>query len=366
MSTRPTTADYRTMIESAPEAIIVYTPEKFLFVNRFAAERLGADPKSLIGHPIMEFVHADSAPVVVDRIRQLADTGEGGPPLDVRFVSRSGNVMPAEIVSVPIVYDGQKALLGLIRDISKRAAAEQALRESEEKFANAFRQSPHGMAFVAPDGRWLKANRALCEMLGYTEEELLERRFADVTHPDDVATDLEQLRQLVAREISSYNRIKRYRRKDGSVIWVSLAVSAVHNAEGVPIYCIGQMEDITSRRALEEERAHAQRRAGISETTIAVAHELNNVLTALVMNAELLASNASIEEIPEIAAEILTASTRIASTVERLRKMGDPKSVDYLGERKMLDLSAKPVVKPRKKRARKKRARGKGQRKKGT
>ena len=343
------------MIESAPEAIIVYTPEKFLFVNRFAAERLGADPKSLIGHPIMEFVHPDSAPVVVDRIRQLARTGEGGPPLDVRFVSRNGDVMPAEIVSVPVVYDGQKALLGLIRDISKRAAAEQALRESEEKFANAFRQSPHGMAFVGPDGRWLKANRALCEMLGYTEEELLERHFADVTHPDDVATDLEQLRRLVAHEISSYNRIKRYRRKDGTVIWVSVAVSAVHNAEGVPIYFIGQVEDITLRLAMEEERAVAQRRAGISETTVAVAHELNNVLTALVMNAELLAHDVPADEIPEIASEILAASNRIAATVQRLRKMVEPKTVDYLGERKMLDLSAKPALKVRKKGARKKR-----------
>src|SRR6266496_71582 len=223
----PTAADYRTMIESAPEAIIVYTPEKFLFVNRFAAERLGADPKSLIGHPIMEFVHPESLPAVVERIRQLTETGEGGPPLEVRFVSRNGEVMPAEIVSVPILFDRQKALLGLIRDIRKRAEMEQALRE-------------------------------------------------------------------------------------------------------------------------------AQRRAGISETTIAVAHELNNVLTALVMNAELLAHDVPTDEIPEIASEILAASNRIAATVKRLRKMGEPKTVDYLGERKMLDLSAKPALKVRKKGVRKK------------
>lgn len=316
----------------------------------FAAQRLGSDPESLVGHPIMEFVHPDSARVVVDRIRQLADTGQGGPPLEVHFVSRNGDMMPAEIVSVPIVFGGQKALLGLIRDISKRAEAERALRESEEKFANAFRQSPHGMVFVSPSGRWLKVNRALCEMLGYSEEELLERGFADVTHPDDVATDLEQLRRLVAREISSYHRIKRYCRRDGSVIWGSLAVSAVHNAEGVPIYFIGQVEDITQQRELEDERANSQRRAGISETTVAVAHELNNVLTALMMNAELLAHGASLEEVPEIASEILSASNRIASTVQRLRKLGDPQSVAYLGEKKMLDLSAGPPRKRRKKR----------------
>jgi PAS domain S-box-containing protein len=340
MALGPTTADYLAMIESAPEAIIVYTPEKFLFLNSFAAHRLGSDPSSLVGRSIMDFVHPESVPVVVERIRKLVTTGEAGPPVEVRFVSAHGEVMPAEIVSMPIVFGGQKALLGFIRDISKRTAMERALRESEELFANAFRQSPHGMALVDAEGRWLKANRALCEMLGYSEEELLERRFADVTHPDDVGTDIEQLRRLVAGEIGSYHRIKRYVRKDGPVIWVSIGVSAVHDAAGRPIYFIGQMEDITLRRAMEDERANAERRAGIIETTIAVAHEMNNALTVLMLNAELLAHDAEPQEIPEIAKEILGASASIASIVQRLRTLGDPESIDYLGERKMLDLSS--------------------------
>src|ERR1700686_1026226 len=348
MSTNPTTADYRTIIESAPEAIIVYTPEKFLFLNRFAAERLGSSTASLVGRPIMEFVHPDYVPVVVERIRNVLKSGEGGGPLEVRFVALDGTVIPAEIVSVPIIFEGQQAFLGLIRDISKRAEMERALRESEEKFGNAFRHAPHGMAFVSPEGRWLKANRALCEMLGYTEEELLQRRFVDITHPEDVITDAEQLRRLVAGEIASYHRIKRYLRKDGRTIWVSLAVSAVHGAEGTPIYFIGQIQDITREREMEEQRAHAERLAGITETTIAVAHEMNNVLTVLIMNAELLSHNASPEEMPQIASEILSASSRIAATVQRLRKLGVPDSVDYLGENKMLDLSPQPPAKPKK------------------
>jgi PAS domain S-box-containing protein len=226
---------------------------------------------------------------------------------------------------------------------------EWALRQSEERFGNAFHFSPHGMAFVGLDGSWLKANRSLCEMLGYSEEELLQRRFADITHPDDVGNDVEQLRRLVAGEISSDHRFKRYLRKDGRVIWVSLAVSAVHNAEGAPIYFIGQVQDITREREMEEQRAHAERLAGITETTIAVAHEMNNVLTVLMMNSELLAEGASREEMPEIAAEILSASNKIAATVQRLRRLGVPDSVDYLGQVKMLDLSAEPLAKPKKK-----------------
>lgn len=344
------TIDYRLLIEAAPEAIIVYTPEKFLFLNEFAANRLGSDAHSLLGQPIMEYVHPASVPEVVDRIKRLMLTGDAGPPLEVRFVSKTGEVIPAEIVSVPIQFDGERAFLGLIRDISKRAAVEQALRESEEKFANAFRQSPHGMAFVDPRGRFTKVNRALCEMLGYSEAELLERRFAEITHPEDVTVDLEQLERLINREISTYHRIKRYFRKDGALIWVSLGVSAVHDANGNPIYFIGQVQDITAQREKEEARASEQRRAGIAETTLAVAHEMNNVLTVLMMNAELLAHGASPEEMPELAAEILAASNRIAATVQRLRQVDDPRSITYLGQEKMLDLSPKPANK-RKKRA---------------
>jgi two-component system, sporulation sensor kinase A len=346
MSSGPTTPDYRTIIESAPEAIVVYTPEKFLFLNSFAAEQLGSDPASLVGRSIMEFVHPDSAPVVINRIRDVLKSGVGGGPLEVRFVSLSGTVIPAEIVSVPIIFEEQQAFLGLIRDISNRAEMERALRESEEKFGNAFRHSPHGMGFVGRDGSWLKANRALCEMLGYSEEELLQRRVSDITHPDDVSADVEQLNRLMSGEIASYHLTKRYYRKDGRVIWASLAVAPVHNEEGVPIYFIGQVQDITLEREREEQRAHGERLAGITETTIAVAHEMNNELTVLMMNAELLADKPSPEEIPEIAAEILSAASSIAATVQRLRKLGVPESVEYLGEDKMLDLSPKRARKP--------------------
>ena len=339
MPTALESGDFKAMIDCAPEAIIVYNFETFLYLNPFAAERLGADAQSLVGQPIMQFVHPDSKEGVITRLRQLAATGQAGPPFEVRFVSRSGEVIPSEIVSVPITVHGQKAILGFIRDISKRLEAERALRESEERFGNAFQYSPHGMAIVALDGRWLRANKSLGVMLGYSEDELREISFQTVTHPDDVAADLENLRRLVSGEINSYNRVKRYYRKDGRLIWVSIAVSAVHNAAGDPIYFVGQIQDITAQREMEAQSLRAQRVAGIAEATVAVAHEMNNVLTVLTMNAELLAHDATPEEIPEIAAEILDASNRIAGVVQRLRNVSNPQSIKYIGEEKMLDLS---------------------------
>lgn len=334
--------DFQVMIESAPEAVIVYNFETFLYLNPFAAERLGADAASLVGQPIMDFVHPESRGLVVERLRQLALTGKAAAAMDVRFVSRSGGVIPAEIVSVPITFDGHPAILGLIRDISKRSEAERALRESEELFANAFRYSPHGMAFVSLEGRWLRANKSLCDLLGYSEEELRTISFQTVTHPEDVAEDLAQLTRLLSGEIPSYNRVKRYYRKDSRLIWVSVAVSAIHDAAGAPIYFVGQIQDITSQRQAEQRSLQAERLGGIAETTVAVAHEINNVLTALAMNAELLAHDASPEEVPALAAEVLAASNRIAAIVKRLRNVADLKTVDYLGDKKMLDLSSGP------------------------
>ena len=336
---------FRTIVESAPDAIIVYTQEKFLYLNRFAASRLGGETADLVGQPIMRFVHPDSVPLVTQRIHDLFGSGGPGAPLEVKFRTQTGEVIEAEIVTVPITFEGQAARLGFIRDISRRAQTERALRQSEEVFANAFRMSPHGMIFVNPEGRFIKANRAFCEMIGYSEEELLNRGFADVTHPDDVAIDFEHLRRLIAREIAQYHRIKRYVRKDGRQIWVSLAVAAVHDAQGKPTHFIGQVQDITLQRQMEDERARGERRAGITETTIAVAHEMNNMLTVLMMNAELLAHDATPDEVPELAAEVLSAANQISSTVQRLRNVIDQPPVEYLGEKKMLDLSGKTAKK---------------------
>jgi PAS domain S-box-containing protein len=335
-------ADFQAMIESAPEAIMVYDYETFLYLNPAAAEKLGADAATLVGRPVMDFVHPKSRQLVVDRFRQLAETGVPLPPIDMFFVSLSGSLIPGELMAVPIIFDGRPAILGLVRDIRKRLEAERALRESEELFANAFRHSPHGMAFVSLDGSWLRANESLCEMLGYSEEELRRINFQTVTHPEDVGDDLTQLARLVSGEIGSYNRVKRYYRKDRRLIWVAVAVSAIHDAAGAPIYFVGQVQDVTSQRQAEQLNLQAERLGGIAETTVAVAHEINNVLTALTMNAELLADGASPEEVPELAAEVLAASNRIAAIVKRLRSVADLRSVDYLGDKKMLDLSSGP------------------------
>ena len=128
------------------------------------------------------------------------------------------------------------------------------LRLTDWQFRDAMEHSGIGTAFVSLEGRWLHVNRALRELLGYDEAELSRLTFQDLTHPDDLDADLEQLRRVLADEISAYQMEKRYLRKDGEVIWALLSVSLVRDELRRPQYFISQVLDITERKAAELER----------------------------------------------------------------------------------------------------------------
>ncbi|KYF55160.1 hypothetical protein BE04_08845 [Sorangium cellulosum] len=140
------------------------------------------------------------------------------------------------------------------RDITQRKQTEQALRESEERFRLTFENAPIGKAIVGLDGRFTRVNRAYCEILGYSAEELSKLRFQDITHPDDVDTDVGLAEQLRRGEIPRYQLAKRYLHKDGRVIPVILHGSVVRGEDGEPIHYIAQVEDVTARKQAEEER----------------------------------------------------------------------------------------------------------------
>lgn len=136
----------------------------------------------------------------------------------------------------------------------ERKRAEEALRESEERFSSAFEYAPIGMVLTSPEGKWLKINRAFCELLGYSENELLDKNFQDFSFPDELETNLNYLRQLLDGEIDSFQMEKRYFHKQGHLVWVLLSVSLVRDEQGKPSYLISQIQDITERNQRERER----------------------------------------------------------------------------------------------------------------
>ena len=144
--------------------------------------------------------------------------------------------------------------VGVQNDITERRRIEEILRESEERFRATFEHAAVGAAQVGIDGRWLRVNRRLCEIVGYSQEELLGRTFQDITYPDDLEEDLDRMRRMLAGELETYAIEKRYVKKEGPEIWVNLTVSLVRDASGQPGYFIAVIEDISERKKAEEER----------------------------------------------------------------------------------------------------------------
>ena len=200
------------------------------------------------------------------------------------------------------------------------------VKENEERFRATFEQAAVGMAHVAPSGRLLRVNQKLCDIVGYSSDELLQKTLQDITHPDDLDADLGYVRQVLTGIISTFSMEKRYLRKDSSVVCINLTVSIVRHASRDLEYFIFVIEDITEHKQAEEERRMLEERLQRAEKmealgTLAggVAHDLNNVLGIVVGYSELLlddldeSSSARSE-----ASEILKGGQRAAAIVQDL------------------------------------------------
>jgi PAS domain S-box-containing protein len=137
--------------------------------------------------------------------------------------------------------------------IERPSARESVLRESEKRFRATFEQAAVGVAHSSLDGRLLLMNQKLCDILGYTPEEILTKTYQEVTHPEDLEAELEYARRLLAGEIESCSYEKRYVRKDGTLIWVNLTASVVRDEEtGEPSCFVAIIEDISAGKAAQE------------------------------------------------------------------------------------------------------------------
>jgi PAS domain S-box-containing protein len=154
------------------------------------------------------------------------------------------------------VRDSQGKIVGLVgvsRDITERKLMEETLRKNEERLRAIFEQAAIGISFVGPTGAWLQVNQKVCDILGYTAEELRELTWQEMTHPDDLENDYQLAMRLLAGEMPTYSLEKRYLRKDGSYVWVRITCSTLGDASGVNTqYGITAIEDISERKQAEE------------------------------------------------------------------------------------------------------------------
>lgn len=152
--------------------------------------------------------------------------------------------------------DGDKPLrlIGTTTDITERKEYEIEVKKSEEKFRSVFESSGIGMAMLGPDGHFNKVNQVFCQMLGYKEQELLNKNFRDITHPGDIKKSVEITKDLLKSESLESNSLeKRYLHKNGEIVWALTTVSLIRDSEKKPLFFIAQVQDITTRKKNEEQ-----------------------------------------------------------------------------------------------------------------
>ena len=255
-------------------------------------------------------------------------THERIPVSDTHFLIRDGNgerllgmgTVTRDMSEARRSADERERLLAAEKAARRQLEAAIAqLRESEERFRLTIDEAPIGMALVALDGTFARVNRVLCEITGYRAEELAQLRFQDITHPDDIGTDLAMSEQLARGEIPRYQLEKRYIRKDGSLVDVMLNRSILRGPDNAPLCYIAQIEDISERKRAERALQHAV--AARDQVLGIVAHDLRNPLSMIMMTAKAMKRRPGNEpdrrdgEIPE---SILTAAEHMNQLIEDL------------------------------------------------
>jgi PAS domain S-box-containing protein/putative nucleotidyltransferase with HDIG domain len=244
---------YASAFHASPDSITItrLNDGKLVEVNEGYEQLLGYTRAESIGKTTAE-LSAYADPGTRDRlVTRLREAGEVK-DFDAT-VRRKDGTSAAVIVSARLLeFQGEECFLAVTRDVTERRRMEEEQSRAERFFRDTFEHADVGIAHVnCTDGTWLRVNQRLCDLLGYTREELLQTTFAAITHPDDVEENVKHLRRLLAGEEETYAADKRYLRKDGSIVWVHMNVALIRKEDGTPDYNITVVTDITERMRAE-------------------------------------------------------------------------------------------------------------------
>jgi PAS domain S-box-containing protein len=261
---RKSEARYRTVLDAAFDAIVTITPDGIVrWFNRGAERIFGYRAEEVIGQPVTVIMPERYRELCVAGLHRYLRTGEArvvGGTTELVGLRKDGSEFPIEMSLGEVLEDGEQLFTGVIRDVTERKRIEDSLREMRDRFRSIFDHAPIGVAMVSLEGRYLQVNRSLCEILGYTEEELQALTWQEITHPDDLAASSAHARRIVEGEFPKYHLEKRFLHADGRTVWASLSVSLVRDAEGEPLYFVSQIQDVSERKNIEKRIKESEER----------------------------------------------------------------------------------------------------------
>ncbi len=297
----------------------VYINEQYSHITGYRLEEIREIQKR---EGITTLLHPDDISRMLDHIqRVITSQNDQSHVVEFRFRHKSGHWIWCVSRDTPYRL-GQEStktqLLGSLVDVSPLKKREEKIRELAQEYSTTFELAAVGIAHVSLLGRWLKVNDKVCEILGYSERQLLDMTFQELTYPDDLDEDLNFVDRLIEGERDSYSTEKRYIRSDGNLIWVNLTVSIVRSENGENQHFISLLEDITERKNVVQ--ALADSNASLERFAYSASHDLQEPLRKITSFADLLKlrfQDGSLS--PEASYEL----QRIGDAARRMREMID-------------------------------------------
>lgn len=286
---------FRGAFESSPQGMaLVSSTGTWINVNTALCTMLGYTEAELFARSIQEITHPEDLEIDYKNAKQLISGERHSYQMEKRYLHKDGSTVWAWI-SVMLMRDTEgnpSHYVIQMLNLTDRKRMERALRRSEEQFRSAFDASPQGMALISPAGTWLMVNTALSEMFGYAKDEFGELGLKSLTHPDDLDTELDDIKKLLDGSLdgngSSIQLEKRYLRKDGETIWGQVTISLIRDEKGEPFQFVFQLMDLTKRKETEEQLVQAQKLEAVGQLTGGLAHDFNNLLAVILISLQLL------------------------------------------------------------------------------